>query len=70
MLLSVRELLVRQRTQLINALRGHAAEFGVVAATARRACASCGRRSPRPMRRGTGGGKRVALLGRRPSASR
>jgi len=31
MLLSVRELLVRQRTQLINALRGHAAEFGVVA---------------------------------------
>jgi transposase len=32
MLLSVRELLVRQHTQLINALRGHAAEFGVVAA--------------------------------------
>src|SRR5665213_3183216 len=31
MLLSVRELLVRQRTQLVNALRGHAAEFGVVA---------------------------------------
>lgn len=31
MLLSVRELLVRQRTQLINALRGHAAELGVVA---------------------------------------
>ena len=30
-LLSVRELLVRQRTQLINALRGHAAEFGLVA---------------------------------------
>lgn len=30
MLLSVRELLLRQRTQLINALRGHAAEFGVV----------------------------------------
>jgi transposase len=30
-LLSVRELLVRQRTQLVNALRGHAAEFGVVA---------------------------------------
>ena len=28
----VRELLVRQRTQLINALRGHAMEFGVVAA--------------------------------------
>jgi transposase len=32
MLLSVRELLMRQRTQLINALRGHAAEFGLVAA--------------------------------------
>jgi transposase len=31
MLLSVRELLMRQRTQLINALRGHAAELGVVA---------------------------------------
>ena len=30
MLLSVRELLVRQRTQLVNALRGHAAEFGLV----------------------------------------
>lgn len=32
MLLAVRELLVRQRTQLVNALRGHAAEFGLVAA--------------------------------------
>jgi len=32
MLLSVRELLVRQRTQLVNALRGHAAEFGLVTA--------------------------------------
>jgi transposase len=31
MLLSVRELLVRQRTQLVNALRGHAAEIGIVA---------------------------------------
>ena len=31
-LLSVRELLVRQRTQLVNALRGHAAEFGLIAA--------------------------------------
>jgi transposase len=31
MRLSVRELLVRQRTQLVNALRGHAAEMGVVA---------------------------------------
>jgi transposase len=32
MIVSVRDLLVRQRTQLINALRGHAMEFGVVAA--------------------------------------
>ena len=31
MLVSVRELLVRQRTQLVNAVRGHAAEMGVVA---------------------------------------
>lgn len=31
MLLSVRELLVRQRTQMANALRGHAAEMGLVA---------------------------------------
>ena len=30
MLLSVRELLVRSRTQLVNALRGHAAELGLV----------------------------------------
>jgi transposase len=30
MLHRVRELLVRQRTQLINALRGHLAEFGIV----------------------------------------
>jgi transposase len=30
-LLSVRELLVRQRTQLVNALRGHATELGLVA---------------------------------------
>ena len=32
MVLGVRELLVRQRTQAINALRGHAAEFGIIAA--------------------------------------
>lgn len=32
MVLSVRELLVKQQTQLINALRGHATEFGVIAA--------------------------------------
>jgi transposase len=32
MLLKSRELLVKQRTMLVNALRGHAAEFGVIAA--------------------------------------
>jgi len=32
MLLKVRDLLVKQRTMLINAMRGHAAEFGVVTA--------------------------------------
>jgi transposase len=33
MMLKTRELLVKQRTTLINAIRGHAAEFGVVAAS-------------------------------------
>jgi transposase len=32
MLLRVRELLVKQRTMLVNAIRGHAAEFGVIGA--------------------------------------
>src|SRR5260370_1452984 len=32
MLLRVRDLLIKQRTMLSNAMRGHAAEFGVVAA--------------------------------------
>ena len=32
MLIGVRDRLVRQRTQLTNAIRGHAAEFGVIAA--------------------------------------
>ena len=31
MVLKVRETLVGRRTQLVNALRGHAAEFGVIA---------------------------------------
>jgi transposase len=31
MLLSVREQLVRRRTQLSNAIRGHASEFGLIA---------------------------------------
>src|SRR5437868_7498187 len=50
MLLSVRELLVRQRTQLVNAVRGHAAEMGPSRRSARRASKSCRPRSPRPMR--------------------
>jgi transposase len=32
MLLGVRDLLIKQRTAMINAIRGHAAEFGVIAA--------------------------------------
>ena len=32
MLITVRDLLIKERTMLINAMRGHAAEFGVVAA--------------------------------------
>src|SRR3984957_7506972 len=32
MVLKVRETLVNQRTQLVNTLRGHAAEFGIIAA--------------------------------------
>jgi transposase len=32
MVLKVRETLVNQRTQLVNSLRGHAAEFGIIAA--------------------------------------
>ena len=31
MLFRTRDVLVRQRTQIINALRGHLTEFGVVA---------------------------------------
>jgi transposase len=40
MLLSVRELLVRQRTQLVNALRGHATELGLVAPRGEKGLAS------------------------------
>ena len=35
MVLRTRDLLVKQRTMLINAMRGHAAEFGVIAAKGR-----------------------------------
>jgi transposase len=36
MLFRTRDLLVRQRTQLINALRAHLAELGIVAPQGRR----------------------------------
>jgi transposase len=42
MLLSVRELLVRQRTQMVNALRGHAAEMGLVAPVGDKGLATLG----------------------------
>ena len=46
-----REMLVAQRTQLINALRGHLAEIGVIASSWRKATRrfrpACARRSPR-----------------------
>ena len=53
MLFRTRDLLVRQRTQLINALRGHLAEHGVVAAQGpahlrRLACAIADETSPLP----------------------
>jgi transposase len=38
-----RDLLMRQRTQLINALRAHLAELGVVAAQVTRASRNCSR---------------------------
>jgi transposase len=44
MVLKVRELLVKQRTQLINALRGQAAEFGVVGAKGRGQAAALAQR--------------------------
>ena len=51
MLLSARELLVRQRTQLVNALRGHAAELGVVAQPGGKGLAHCKLSLPPPMER-------------------
>jgi transposase len=48
MLHKVRDLLVRQRTMLINALRGHLAEFGIVAARGKRFLL---RSAPRPAAR-------------------
>jgi transposase len=45
MLHRTRDLLIRQRTQLINALRAHLAEFGLVAETGREGLASLPRSS-------------------------
>ena len=47
MLLSVRDLLVRQRTQLVNALRGHAAERGLSRRSVSGASKRCRPKSPR-----------------------
>ncbi len=46
MLLSVRDLLVRQRTQLVNALRGHAAERGLSRRSVSGASKRCRPKSP------------------------
>ena len=47
MIFRTRDLLVRQRTQLINALRGHLAEHGVVAPQGTGASEAAGRRDRR-----------------------
>jgi len=47
MVLRTRELLVSQRTQLVNPLRGHATEFGVIAGKGIERVASCWRQLPR-----------------------
>ena len=58
-----REMLVAQRTQLINALRGHLAEIGVIAAQ--------GLKNARELARGRHGGRRQAAwpgaVARRPA---
>ena len=50
MLVGMRDRLIRQRTQLINAIRGYAAEFGLIAA---KGCAGSSRcwSGSKPMRR-------------------
>jgi len=47
MVLKVRETLVDQRTALVNTLRGHAAEFGLIAARASATSSPCLRRLQR-----------------------
>jgi len=48
MLLGVRESLIKRRTQLSNSIRGHAAEFGLVAAKGTSKIERCWRGSPPP----------------------
>jgi transposase len=48
MLLKVRDLLTKQRTMVVNAIRGHAAEFAVVGAKGPVQLASCGWPGSRP----------------------
>ena len=69
MLLSVRELLVRQRTQLVNALRGHAAELGLVAAKGDRGVAALLAAIGDGCRAAGAGGRGAALLGQRRSST-
>ena len=56
MLFRTRDLLVRQRTQTIDALRGHLAEFGVIAPQGR--AQTCGKPEAMWAGRKTGKGKR------------
>ncbi len=46
MLVALRDRLIRSRTQLTNAIRGHAAEFGLIAAAAWTRSIRCWRASP------------------------
>ena len=67
MLHRARDLLIRQRTQLINALRAHLAELGIVAATGRRrredaARDRCRRRPSEQLARPDAAGVAAALI--------
>jgi transposase len=67
MIVSVRELLVRQRTQAINALRGHAAEFGVIAAKGTANVAALCQRVAQDAQMPEAAGRMLALLARQVS---
>ena len=69
-----RDLLVRQRTQIINALRGHLAEFGLVVHRGRHSAGGAGPRSrdvqARPRLRRLGRAHAAAALQRRKGTAR